>query len=168
MRRRAQAVLAHHRGLCIDQLVAAFGAGRNVVSCWLSRWQRFGLAGLAEGPRAGQPSNLPEAIHVFLPVYNPEPNRIERLWHHYKCYLAHPRRLCLRPHLAEPRRAHTRNDSSFSESMAVVSPTSTTVCLADLPLMTFTAWPCSTNAPARGWLMFLDESVAIILMFFGG
>lgn len=26
MRRRAQAVLAHHRGLCINQLAAAFGA----------------------------------------------------------------------------------------------------------------------------------------------
>ena len=61
MRRRAQAVLAHHRGRCIDQLAAAFGARRNAVSRWLSRWQRFGLAGLAEGPRAGRPPKLPEA-----------------------------------------------------------------------------------------------------------
>ena len=65
MRRRAQAVLAHHRGLCIDQLVTAFGAQRNAVSRWLSRWlsrwQRLGLAGLAEGRRAGRPPKLPEA-----------------------------------------------------------------------------------------------------------
>jgi transposase len=57
MRRRAQAVLAHHRGLCIDQLVTAFGVQRNAVSRWLSRWQRFGLA---EGHRAGRPPTLPE------------------------------------------------------------------------------------------------------------
>ncbi len=60
MRRRAQAVLAHHRGRCIDQLVAAFGVHRNAVSRWLSRWQRLGLAGLAEGQRAGRPPKLPE------------------------------------------------------------------------------------------------------------
>ena len=60
MRRRAQAVLAHHRGLCIDQLAAAFGAHRNAVGRWLSRWQRLGLAGLAEGRRAGRPPKLPE------------------------------------------------------------------------------------------------------------
>lgn len=61
LRRRAQAVLAHHRGLCIDQLAAAFGARRNAVSRWLARWQRFGLAGLAKGPRADRPPKLPEA-----------------------------------------------------------------------------------------------------------
>ena len=65
MRRRAQAVLAHHRDLCIDQVVTAFGARRNALSRWfsrwLSRWQRLGLAGLAEGRRAGRPPKLPEA-----------------------------------------------------------------------------------------------------------
>ena len=60
MRRRAQAVLAHHRGLRIDQLAAAFGAHRNAVGRWLSRGQRLGLAGLAEGRRAGRPPTLPE------------------------------------------------------------------------------------------------------------
>ena len=48
------------RGRCIDQLAAAFGARRNAVSRWLSRWQRFGLSGLTEGPRAGRPPKLPE------------------------------------------------------------------------------------------------------------
>ena len=49
------------RGRCIDQLAAAFGARRNAVSRWLSRWPRFGLSGLTEGPRAGRPPKLPEA-----------------------------------------------------------------------------------------------------------
>lgn len=59
MRRRAQAVLAHHRGLSLAQLAAAFATHRNVVSRWLSRWQRHGVAGLAEGRRAGRPPKLP-------------------------------------------------------------------------------------------------------------
>jgi len=54
-------VLAHHRGLCIDQLVVAFGAHRNAVGRWLSRGRRLGLAGLAEGRRAGRPPKLPVA-----------------------------------------------------------------------------------------------------------
>ncbi|WP_083322487.1 helix-turn-helix domain-containing protein [Hymenobacter lapidarius] len=62
MRRRAQAVLAHHRGFCIDQLVVLFATHRNVVSRWLGRWQRWGLAGLAEGARSGRPPKLAETV----------------------------------------------------------------------------------------------------------
>lgn len=58
MQRRAQAVLAHHRGLTINQLATAFGLHRNAVSRWLLRWQRLGLVGLAEGQRAGRPPKL--------------------------------------------------------------------------------------------------------------
>ena len=58
MRRRAQAVLGHHRGLTMDQLAAHFAVGRNAVSRWLTRWQRQGVAGLAEGRRAGRPRKL--------------------------------------------------------------------------------------------------------------
>jgi transposase len=47
--------------VCLDQLVVAFGAHRNAVGRWLSRWQRLGLAGLAEGRRTGRPPKLPEA-----------------------------------------------------------------------------------------------------------
>jgi len=59
MRRRAQAVLAHHRGFSIDQLVVLFATHRNVVSRWLGRWQRWGLA---EGARSGRPPKQNEAV----------------------------------------------------------------------------------------------------------
>ena len=62
MRRRAQAVLGYHRGLCLDQLATLYAVGYNAVSRWLLRWQRYGVAGLAEGPRAGRPSKLPEPV----------------------------------------------------------------------------------------------------------
>ena len=61
MRRRAQAVLGHHRGATIAQLAAWFAVGYNSVSEWLRRWQRQGLAGLAEGKRSGRPPKLPPA-----------------------------------------------------------------------------------------------------------
>ena len=62
MRRRAQAVLGHHRGLCLGQLATLYAVGYNAVSCWLLRWQRHGVAGLAEGMRAGRPPKLPEPV----------------------------------------------------------------------------------------------------------
>ena len=62
MRRRAQAVLGHHRGLCLGQLVTLYAVGYNAVSRWLLRWQRHGLAGQAEGLRAGRPPKLPEPV----------------------------------------------------------------------------------------------------------
>ena len=46
MRRRAQAVLGHHRGLRLDQLATLYAVGYNAVSRWLLRWQRHGVAGL--------------------------------------------------------------------------------------------------------------------------
>jgi len=61
MRRRAQAVRGHHRGLRMDPLAVHFAVGRNAVSRWLVRGQRQGVAGLAEGRRAGRPRQLPSA-----------------------------------------------------------------------------------------------------------
>ena len=60
MRRRAQAVLGHHRGLTLNQLAALYAVGRNAVSRWLLRGQRLGVAGVAQGPRAGRPPKLGE------------------------------------------------------------------------------------------------------------
>ena len=58
MRRRAQAVLGHCRGLSITQLAALYAVGRNAIGRWLSHWERRGIAGLAEGARAGRPPKL--------------------------------------------------------------------------------------------------------------
>ncbi len=62
MRRRAQAVLGHHRGATVHQLATLFAVGYNTASIWLRRWQDLGVAGLAEGQRAGRPPKLPPAV----------------------------------------------------------------------------------------------------------
>ena len=61
MRRRAQAVLGHHRGLTMNQLATHFAVGRNAVSRWLLAWQRQGVVGLREGHRSGRPPKLGQA-----------------------------------------------------------------------------------------------------------
>lgn len=57
-RRRAQAVLSHHRGLSIPQLATAYAVDRDTVRAWLTRFEQGGAAALAEGPRAGRPPKL--------------------------------------------------------------------------------------------------------------
>ncbi len=57
-RRRALTILGHHRGQSLPQLAALFAVRYATVHGWLTRWQRQGLAGLAEGTRAGRPPKL--------------------------------------------------------------------------------------------------------------
>ena len=57
-RRRAQAVLSHHRGLTLNQLAAAYAVDRDTVRGWLTRFETGGAAALAEGPRSGRPPKL--------------------------------------------------------------------------------------------------------------
>jgi transposase len=58
MRRRALAVLGHHRGHSLPQLAALFAVRYATVHGWLQAWQQRGLAGLQEGRRAGRPPKL--------------------------------------------------------------------------------------------------------------
>ena len=58
-RRRAQAVLGHHRGQSLGQLATFYAVRYATVHAWVQAWQRHGLAGLAEGARAGRPPKLP-------------------------------------------------------------------------------------------------------------
>ena len=57
-RRRALAILGHHRGQSLPQLAVLFAVRYATVHDWLSRWQDHGVAGLAEGARAGRPPKL--------------------------------------------------------------------------------------------------------------
>jgi transposase len=61
MRRRALAVLAHHRGQSLPQLATLFAVRYATVHGWLQAWQQRGLAGLQEGRRAGRPPKLDAA-----------------------------------------------------------------------------------------------------------
>ena len=60
-RKRAQAVLSHHRGLSLQQLAAAYATQRATVRAWLTRFAQGGVAGLAEGARSGRPPKLGQA-----------------------------------------------------------------------------------------------------------
>ena len=60
-RKRAQAVLGHSRGLTLNQLAAAYAVDRDTVRAWLTRFERGGVAALAEGARAGRPRKLDPA-----------------------------------------------------------------------------------------------------------
>lgn len=60
-RRRALAVLGHHRGQSLGQLAALFAVRYATVHEWLTRWEGQGLAGLAEGARPGRPPKLDAA-----------------------------------------------------------------------------------------------------------
>jgi len=60
-RRRALAVLAHSRGQTLPQLPQFFAVRYATVHGWLQDWERLGIAGLAEGPRAGRPPKLDSA-----------------------------------------------------------------------------------------------------------
>jgi transposase len=60
-RKRAQAVLSHHRGLSLQQLAAVYATRRDTVRRWLTRFEQGGVAGLAEGVRAGRPPKLGNA-----------------------------------------------------------------------------------------------------------
>lgn len=60
-RRRAQAVLAHSRGLGLPQLARIYAVSYQTAHGWLQAWERQGLAGLAEGARSGRPRRLNEA-----------------------------------------------------------------------------------------------------------
>jgi transposase len=60
-RKRAQAVLSHSRGLTLSQLAAAYAADRDTVRAWLTRFERGGVAALAEGARTSRPRKLTPA-----------------------------------------------------------------------------------------------------------
>lgn len=57
-RRRALAILGHHRGQSLPQLAVLFAVRYATVHDWLSRWQDQGLSSLAEGARTGRPPKL--------------------------------------------------------------------------------------------------------------
>ena len=57
-RRRALAVLGHHRGQSLPQLAVLFAVRSGTVHDWLQAWLQQGLAGLAEGRRPGRPPKL--------------------------------------------------------------------------------------------------------------
>lgn len=63
---RAHAVLLSARGVRIEELAEFFGAERDAVGRWLSRWEKGGVAALADRPRSGRPRALDKAASEEL------------------------------------------------------------------------------------------------------
>lgn len=57
-RRRAQAILGHHRGQSLSQLATFYAVRYATVHAWVHAWLQQGLAGLLEGKRPGRPPKL--------------------------------------------------------------------------------------------------------------
>ncbi len=57
-RRRAQALLGHHRGQSLAQLATFYAVRYATVHAWVAAWRTYGLAGLAEGQRSGRPPKV--------------------------------------------------------------------------------------------------------------
>jgi transposase len=61
-RRRAQAILGHHRGHSLGQLASFFAVRYATVHAWVQAWETGGIAGLAEGGRSGRPPKQNAAV----------------------------------------------------------------------------------------------------------
>ena len=60
-RRRAQALLGHHRGHSLGQLATFYGVRYATVHAWLQAWLQKGLVGLVEGKRAVRPPKVDQS-----------------------------------------------------------------------------------------------------------
>jgi transposase len=61
---RAHMVLLSARGYSVPQIAAIHDCGQDVVRTWLHRYERDGVAGLADEPKSGRPPKDPLARHI--------------------------------------------------------------------------------------------------------
>lgn len=61
VRQRAHAIDLSSKGCKLSPLVAIFEGDRATLSGWLDQWERQGLMGLYDAPRAGRPPLYTEA-----------------------------------------------------------------------------------------------------------
>lgn len=61
IRQRAHAVLLSDSGKSVNEIAEIFDVHRHTVENWLSDWEKFGPAGLADEPRPGAPPKLTDA-----------------------------------------------------------------------------------------------------------
>ena len=65
-RQRAKAVLLSAKGYTLDQIADVLDTSRFAVSGWLNRWQKRGLAGLADAPKSGRRRKIDAALEAEL------------------------------------------------------------------------------------------------------
>jgi transposase len=60
-RQRAHAILLSSDGFSVDDIAQIFGVDRDTVSGWIDKWEQFGLEGLKDKPRPGNPGILTQS-----------------------------------------------------------------------------------------------------------
>lgn len=79
-RARAQAVLLSAQRRSIKDLTAIHEVSRQTISIWLKAWERDGLLGLVDQPRAGRPRKLSESEQTqVLDWLEREPRSIKQI-----------------------------------------------------------------------------------------
>ncbi len=75
-RQRAKAVLLSAKGYTLEQIADVLDTSRTAVSGWLDRWQKRGLAGLADAPKPGRRRKIDAALEAELLalLQNPTPD----------------------------------------------------------------------------------------------
>lgn len=76
---RALAILGHHRGQSLPRVAALFAVRYATVHDWRRAWQQRGLAGLAEGRRAGRLPKLSEAAKKVTTWLGPATQQLRTL-----------------------------------------------------------------------------------------
>lgn len=75
-RQRAKAVLLSAKGYTLEQIADVLDTSRTAVSVWLDRWQKGGLAGLADAPKSGRRRKIDAELEAELLdlLQNPTPD----------------------------------------------------------------------------------------------
>ena len=60
-RHRAHAILLSSDGFSVDEIAKIYGVDRDTVSGWINKWEQFGLEGLKDQPRSGNPGILTQS-----------------------------------------------------------------------------------------------------------
>lgn len=58
VRQRAHAILLSSKSFTLNEIANIWEVNRDTVSNWLNRWEQFGLSGLDDQPRSGNPGIL--------------------------------------------------------------------------------------------------------------
>jgi len=79
-RQRAHAILLSSDDFSIDEIAKIYKVDRDTVSGWINKWEQFGLEGLKEKPRSGNPGILtPSEKQLVIELCKETPRSIPNI-----------------------------------------------------------------------------------------
>lgn len=80
MRKRAQAIVLSHLKLTVQIIALITGSCRQTVSSWIKSWDTYGIGGLYDNPRSGQPPILNEDdVDYLMMLKSDEPRSVKKM-----------------------------------------------------------------------------------------